>query len=355
MGGGGGGGAMRSKIRRRPKTRSKSKVHASGVDSSQQDLFSCRIPEWTAEQYAADALDCYHKARGIKEPLFQVVKGLGCSRVLGYISEELKKYGVRDFCHVSFYAKPTKANKIYKDTEEELLIFAELVDSGYCVFNLGDWWVSKPDDSDITYGCGFCPHEKKYPHCKVTRAEQFHTARCAYKPPDRTEQLLLAEAFKKQVMLLEGDKKVGRCQTIFEYDEYDPSSFTPDLTDDQYAELALKYVNTMEDVEFVLNEILGSTRRAALMMPDGFAHWCHVCFTATPKSDDENASPVTFFAELHAPREKEYCVNTYHKFVTASDERQLGCAFCQDDEKFPHPPTYTYKAGAFSRACEIFD
>ncbi|XP_065880243.1 uncharacterized protein [Euphorbia lathyris] len=327
-----------------------SKIELSGCDEeTEASEYWYRVPELTAAEYAAEAIEWDRIRHGLKDPRFEVVQGLGCRRVLGYLPGR-EDLGVRDHCHVSFYAKPTNSNSNCSN-EEKLLIFAELGDSGYKQFRLDYLWVSKPDDPEITFGCGFCPPEKEYPHPIATDADHYHTAQIVYPCPESTKQQELAKLFQPKAKNHQKDGKVVgriRIRTVYDFKELDQCSFSPELSDREYAEHALKCINMKEDVGFELVDTLGAKRQLLLMLPDGYSHWCHVCFTAKPKNGDHDASLATFFVELQDPAVEEFRLCTYNKFMDG-DKIQQGCGICPQNEKFPHPPTISYKAERAAR------
>ncbi|XP_065853552.1 uncharacterized protein [Euphorbia lathyris] len=156
-----------------------------------------RSPFLSAVQYAEHALACYENLNDsdlalacLMEPdisenrKFEVVQALGACRTLLRI-RGMEMFGVCDRCHVSFIAKPRNSDGI---DASPVLIFVELADWGTGELELSLFRKSQPDDPEITYGCGFCPSGKEYPHLEgylgglesvpVDAASQKEMARC---------------------------------------------------------------------------------------------------------------------------------------------------------------------------------
>ncbi|XP_065881197.1 uncharacterized protein [Euphorbia lathyris] len=132
--------------------------------------------------------------------------------------------------------------------EEKPPIFVELGETGYKLFRLDYVWVSKPDDPEITFGCGFRPPEKEYPHPIATDADHYHTAQIAYPCPESTKQQELAKLFQpKGKNHQKYGKVVGRIRTVYDFKELDHQcSFSPEVSDHEYAEHTLKCINMKE-------------------------------------------------------------------------------------------------------------
>ncbi|XP_065878774.1 uncharacterized protein [Euphorbia lathyris] len=304
-----------------------------------------RFPFLGAVQYAEYALACYEKLEkrnalcdiqsyGIQSDAaenrkFEVVQALGAFRALVDFSE----LGVGDRCHVSFTAKPRNADG---SDASPVFFFVELGDWGSGVLQLMNFRKSQPDDSGITYGCGFCPSSKEYPHLSG------YLGGLESVPVDAASQRELGRCFK--LRLINSRRKVKPKRDKEPIRTY----FVPNLSEHECAEIALKHINGEEgNVEYeIVRAINAYYRLLCISEVEKVGEWCHVSFMAKPRND---VSEKLIFAELVNFGEAKFDLNAY-SILDPSDSGRIryGCGFCPgaDDEKYPHPAdTAEYTAG----------
>ncbi|XP_065853495.1 uncharacterized protein [Euphorbia lathyris] len=306
-----------------------------------------RFPFFSADQYAEYALACYEKLNDREFALtsyyglqpdaaenrkFEVVKPLGaCRTLLRFPGMEM--LGVGDRLHVSFIAKPRNSDG---SDASPVFFFVELADWGSGVLELVHSRKSQPDYSGITYGCGFCPSSKEYPHLSG------YLGGLESVPVDAASQKEMARCFKRQLINSRRKVKPKRNKEPVRTD------FVPDLSEYEYAEIALKLINGEEgNVEYEIVRTINAYDRL-LRIPEvaKVGEWCHVSFMAKPRND---VSEKLIFAELVNFGEAKFELNAY-SILDPSDSGKItyGCGFCPgaDDEKYPHPAdTAEYTAG----------
>ncbi|WCJ38536.1 hypothetical protein M5689_019593 [Euphorbia peplus] len=305
------------------------------------DMSEWRLPEFTPAGCAKLALEIEQKT--YSEPISShvFVESLGCTRFLAYIPEggphslvdvPVDKLRVGDYCHVSFMAKPRKTTT---DHDHQVLIFAELIDRGLNEFQVSDFWISERNSPRLQNGCAFCPREDRYPHPMLGGA--IGQYEFDHKQSIATSQSELAESFKNYVLSRRNNTFKFESNVILNYTLPDPSNFSPELLDDEYAMIALSTINKKEASKFELVKTLGYRRQKWSV--DNYRDWCHMCFIAKPQNAD--AAQVYFFAELSNPGVRKFSVMTYARVDPNAAETTRGCGICP--EKFLHPA-----AGSFT-------
>ncbi|WCJ19934.1 hypothetical protein M5689_002203 [Euphorbia peplus] len=328
-----------------------------------------RVPDLTAAEYAEEAIECIRLNDCLKYPSYELLRPMGFSRrvtkkpdhkckagckyeFFGYKEDD----GIRDFVHVSFIAEPINSNS-KRFGVPQVLIFAELVDLGFQCFELSFHWVtSNLRDPKITFGCGICSSLRRLPHPPAT-ANGFAFARHDYKSLDPASTQKLIDSFKCRALLFKerGWKKIEQSPGSDGYDCAWPADrislwwesydiFSPELLEREYAELALKYINEEEDVEFELEKTVGVG--GDMVLRRYFEYWCHVSFTARPKTDDDVSRHVLFFAEMLNDGDQEMRVVNYYRLDP--EKVTYGCSICpRCDERFPHPSVERFTTGEF--------
>ncbi|XP_065853378.1 uncharacterized protein [Euphorbia lathyris] len=225
-----------------------------------------RFPFLSAVQYAEFALACYERLNdpsfalaccGIQSDgvavaenrKFEVVQALGACRALVNFAE----IGVGDRCHVSFIAKPRNADG---SDASPVFFFVELGDWSSGVLLLMHFRKSQPDDPEITYGCGFCPSGKEYPHLEG------YLGGLESVPVDATSQREMARCFKRQIINSRRKVKPKRNK------EPVRTYLVPNLPEHEYAEIALKFINGKEEASRGLRKLENGAMSVSWLNPE---------------------------------------------------------------------------------------
>ncbi|WCJ19933.1 hypothetical protein M5689_002202 [Euphorbia peplus] len=296
---------------------------------------SLRAPLFSTLAYAYLALELYKQEPGTMDDDYEIVDALGSYRVLSHVPKA-RIYEVVDWCHVSFTAKPGNSN--CKD--DIVLFFVELADfsRGYGL-SLNYFLISKLGARDVTYGCGFCPPNENHPHIRNAHFAGLWD----YKPTKVSSQKEMAICFQRQLIdntnrELKFSLNCMRPQPV----QRDPSCFSPILSDHEYAEIALSYINKVEENEFELVKAIYSNRQTCSVGINRNTEWCHVYFIGKCKQE---VSRVHFFAELNDPGVKKFCLGAYSRMDPRGLDSRKGCGICPVNEKYRHPRDLDYSAG----------
>ncbi|KAL6579345.1 hypothetical protein OROMI_009561 [Orobanche minor] len=235
--------------------------------------------------------------------------------------------GVGLWCHVSFIAKPRNAG--YIDDSPKHFFGELLFDRAKGKYDVTYCSIFDPRDPRNVGGCVFCPQDEVFLHpadgCpangrgsgktlaqKGTEASQDQAGGCSKL---HSEKPYIFRNADDQDIITEAERDL----------------------DLKYAKIALEFYKKNKDAVFEIVEPLFSRCKPVPGSKCNEEWWCHVTFTAKPKSADcSDVALEHFFGELSRDSTTREYNATYCEIFKPTVRRIThGCLICQPLEKHP--------------------